>query len=281
MAHRGVLGHEFVGVVDECDDPAWLGRRVVADINAGCGACEECVLRNGHHCAKRTVLGIVGRPGALADEFLIPERCLVAVPDIVPDDAAVFAEPLAAALHVLDEFRPDDPRRAIVVGDGKLGLLIALALRSADIDVTLVGHHADKLRLASAHGITTLVESADDAAPAPVVVEATGSATGLRRALGWVAPRGTLILKTTVAGETSVDLSPVVVHEVRVVGSRCGSIAAAIDALTRGAVDPRPLISSRYALTDGERAFAHAAQRGTLKVLVDPTRDSAGTDPSR
>ena len=269
MGFRGVPGHEFVGKVIECDDRAWLGKRVVADINAGCGTCAECVARGSHHCPNRTVLGILGREGAFAELVAIPERCLVQVPAELDDDRAVFAEPLAAALHVVDD--APDARRAIVLGDGKLGQLIARALASANVETTLVGHHAHKLALAKAAGIDAHLAAALPASRkgAPLVVEATGSEAGLEAALGLVAPRGTLVLKTTVAGKISVDLAPVVINEVRVVGSRCGDIARAVDALAAGRVDPLPLVEARYPLSRADEAFAHAGRRGALKVLVE------------
>lgn len=278
MGYRGVLGHEFVGTVTEADDRSWIGRRVVGDINAGCGACDDCRENRGHHCARRTVLGILGRDGALAEELVLPERTLVAVPDAVDDDRAVFAEPLAAALHVADELGAGElgagarrDRRVVVVGDGKLGLLIALALHGLGEEVTLVGHHEAKLAIARAAGVKTLLESdATDLPRAPVVVEATGSPSGLERALGWTAPRGTLVLKTTVPEPPRLDTSRIVVDEIRLVGSRCGDMARAVDALAGGRVDPRPLIAARYPLAEADQALAHAGRRGTLKVLVTP-----------
>ena len=266
LGFRGIPGHEVVGEVLEADDPRWRGRRVVADINAGCGACAECRERGGHHCAARTVLGIVGRGGALAEELVVPERCLVAVPDSVDDDRAVFAEPLAAALHVRDAL--GDATRAIVVGDGKLGLLTALALARAGVATTLVGHHRAKLDRID--GVTGVLEDELPAGlTAPVVVEATGTAAGLTRALALCAPRGRLVLKTTVAGAHTVDLAPVVIHELSIIGSRCGDLRAAIDMLAAGRLDPRPLIDARFPLAQADRALAHAATRGVLKVLVD------------
>lgn len=272
MGYRGVLGHEFVGVVSEADDASWIGRRVVADINAGCGACDECRLRLGHHCARRTVLGILGRDGALAEETVVPERCLVSVPDSVSDDQAVFAEPLAAALHVSDAL-PADARDVAVIGDGKLGLLIALGLLDGGRRVTLIGHHTSKLALAERHGARALLErDATDLAPADAVVEATGSAAGLARALASVRARGTVVQKTTLAGRHDVDLSRIVIDELNVVGSRCGDLSRAIAVLAGGSLDPTPLIAARYPLRDAVRAVEHAGERGVLKVLVDPTR---------
>ncbi len=267
MGFSGVLGHELVAEVLEADDAAWLGRRVVADINAGCGSCAECRDHAGHHCARRSVLGILGRDGAFAEELVMPERCLVAVPDDVPDEHAVFAEPLAAALHVLDE-SPIGP--AIVLGDGKLGQLIARALLSAGLAVTVLGRHADKLASVAAVGATPVFESESASlGRVPTVVEATGSAAGLARALTLVAPRGLLVLKTTVAGPIAIDLAPVVIDEVRVVGSRCGDLGRAIEVLRFGQVDPTPLIAARYPLSRADLALEHAARKGVLKVLIE------------
>ena len=274
MGFTGVPGHELVGEVVEADDARLVGRRVVADINAGCGACDDCsrTALPGHHCATRTVLGIAGRSGAFAELLTVPERCLVLVPHGVDDDRAVFAEPLAAALHVRDEIH--DASRALVLGDGKLGQLVARALASSPggVDTTLVGHHAHKLALAAGvPGVETFLEAElpPSRRGAPLVVEATGSESGLAAALALVAPRGTVVLKTTVAGKLSVDLAPVVIHEVRVVGSRCGDMQRAVDALAAGAVDPRPLVEARYPLARADEALAHAARRGAMKILVD------------
>jgi 2-desacetyl-2-hydroxyethyl bacteriochlorophyllide A dehydrogenase len=261
MGFAGIPGHEFVGTVVECAEASWIGKRVVSDINAGCAACADP-----HHCPHRTVLGIVARGGAFAETLAVPIACLVAVPASVSDDAAVFAEPLAAALHVLDDV-PSKPARAIVLGDGKLGLLIARSLVGAGVATELVGRHARKLALAP--GAKTFLDTDDVRAGAELVVEATGTEAGLERALQLVAPRGTIVLKTTVAGKLSLDLAPVVVNEVRIVGSRCGDMKRAIDALARGEVDPTPLIEARYPLARADEALAHAGRRGTLKVLID------------
>lgn len=267
MAYSGVLGHEFVGEVMESDDPSWLGQRVVADINAGCGTCTDCVERDGHHCASRSVLGILGRDGAFAETLVVPEANLVAVPNSVTDEAAVFAEPLAAALHVVDDTSGADP--IVVIGDGKLGLLIVHALVGWGAEVTLVGHHEEKLELARAIGAQAYLEAEiPTGLQAPVVVEASGQSGGLARALALTLPRGTVVLKTTVANQTGVDLSPIVINELRVVGSRCGNMQRAIETLSAQRVDPTPLITARYDLGEAEKALAHAQRPGTLKVLV-------------
>jgi 2-desacetyl-2-hydroxyethyl bacteriochlorophyllide A dehydrogenase len=270
LGFRGVLGHEFVGQVIECDTPSWRGRRVVADINAGCQACADCTERDSHHCAGRTVLGIAGRDGALAERLVVPERCLVAVPDSMTDEQAVFAEPLAAAAHVLDELLEQREARVIVLGDGKLGLLTALTLVGSELEVTVVGHHRAKLEIAGRAGARTMLESELGAAgvSADLVVEATGAPSGLERALGLVRPGGTIVLKSTIADRVQVDLSPVVINELRLVGSRCGNLQRAIGLLQDGKVDPSGLVTARYPLTEAERALGHAAEPGALKVLV-------------
>ncbi|HEX4335690.1 MAG TPA: alcohol dehydrogenase catalytic domain-containing protein [Polyangiaceae bacterium] len=272
MGFRGVLGHEFVGDVLSASNPALVGKRVVADINAGCGACDDCRRGNAHHCGTRTVLGIVGRDGAMSDRFTVPESCLVTVPDSVPDDAAVFAEPLAAALHVLDDIAAE-AGPIVVLGDGKLGQLVARALVGSGRETTLVGRHESKLGLARAAGARALLESelGTELDGSPMVVEATGRAAGIALALRLTRPRGTVVLKTTVAGQTSVDLSPIVINELRVVGSRCGDLARAVALLAAGRADPTPLIAARYSLDDATAAFSHAAEPGVLKVLLHRT----------
>jgi alcohol dehydrogenase len=271
MNYRGVLGHEFVGEVVEAEDARWLGKRVVGDINAGCGVCEDCVERAGHHCPKRSVLGIQGRDGALADELVLPERCLVEVPDSVPNERAVFAEPLAAALHVLDDLGAR--QRICVLGDGKLGLLIALSLANRGKNPLCVGHHREKLSRLESAGIRVALESEvqGESAEFDCVIDATGSAGGLARAFQLLEPRGLLILKTTVVSQGELNLSPVVINELEVRGSRCGDLASAIAAMQPSGLDPSVLISERFPLDDAEQALTRAAEKGVLKVVVDPT----------
>jgi threonine dehydrogenase-like Zn-dependent dehydrogenase len=269
---RGVLGHEFVGVVDADDPSALAGQRVVADINVGCGACVECRSRGGHHCRARSVVGIHARPGVFAERVALPRANLIAIPSELDDERAVFAEPLAAALHVLDELQGELGTGDVwVLGDGKLGLLIALALRGAGVAVRLIGHHRSKLALAEAAGIETALEhdlDESDRQAAGVVVEATGSRSGLARAIDLCAPRGIVVIKTTRADPISIDLAPVVVKELRLVGSRCGDMSRAVEALARGTIDPRALIQARFTLDDAEQALAFAAAPGRLKVLL-------------
>lgn len=267
---REVLGHEFVGIVDE-RDPELGSARVVADINIGCGVCAACMHGDAHHCRARTTLGIRARDGVFAQRVALPRRNLVRVPDHVDDDLAVFAEPLAAALHVLDELPLGCSDRIDVIGDGKLGLLIALSLHAAGREVRVIGHHVDKLELAAAVGIATVLEQDLDASErsrSAFVVEASGHPSGLERALWLAQPRGTVILKTTSAAPLSLDLAKIVVDELRIIGSRCGDLHKAIALLDTGSLDPRPLIAARYPFAEAMRAIEHAGRRGTLKVLL-------------
>lgn len=269
MAFRGVLGHEFVGEVVQGPDPAWIGRRVVGDINAACYACPTCRAGRHTHCPNRTTLGIFRRDGALADMLLLPQANLYTVHDNIPDEAAVFVEPLAAACEIVEQvpLRPTD--RVLVLGDGKLGLLVAAVLRLTGCDLTLVGRHADKLAIAAGWGVPVQPAGQElTARSADVVVECTGSPSGFAQARALLRPRGTLVLKSTYHGDTTVDLSGLVVDEITLVGSRCGPFAPALRLLAEGLVDPRPLITAVYSLDDGKAAFTRAAAAGVLKVLV-------------
>lgn len=267
---HGVLGHEFVGIVDD-RDPELGGARVVADINVGCRVCPACRQGDEHHCRARTTLGIRARAGVFAQRVAIPRRNLVRVPDRVDDDLAVFAEPLAAALHVLDELPADASERIDVIGDGKLGLLVALSLHAAGRAVRVIGHHQGKLELAAGVGIATMLEQQLDEGErsrSAFVVEASGHPSGLARALWLARARGTVILKTTSAAPLHLDLSKIVVDELRVVGSRCGDLRRAIALLDAGTLDPRSLIAARYPFGATINALEHAARRGVLKVLL-------------
>ena len=269
MGFRGTIGHEFVGVVDHLGSSASalrVGQRVVGEINAGCGTCALCATGDSRHCATRTVLGIVARDGAHADYLTLPARNLIAVPDGVSDLHAVFVEPLAAACGVLERCPLAPGDRVAVIGDGKLGLLIAMALQATGHAPVLVGKHAAKLALAAARGIVTTTET--PAGGFDVVVEASGSAAGFARALDLLRPQGALVLKTTVAGATPVDAARLVVDEIRVIGSRCGRFGPALELLAAGAVDLDPLISEVVSLDRAETALLQAASPGTLKVVL-------------
>lgn len=273
MGFRGVLGHEVIGEVIAGGDPAIRGRRVAMEINCACGHCAVCRAGGRNHCPTRTVLGILGRDGGLAEHVRIPSENLHLIPDSVSDEAAVFIEPLAAALHAFDDAAPRPGDRVCLLGDGKLGLLIGLALAARRFDLgraVAVGHNATKLSILEAAGLSIAHENGFSETGFDLVVEATGHPSGLARALSIVKPRGTIILKSTYAGAAGVDLAPIVINEIRVIGSRCGDFARAIEVLSRGAIDPRPLISARYSLAEAEQAFQKAAMPGVLKVLVKP-----------
>ncbi len=271
LAFRGVPGHEFVGIVEEADDDTWIGARVVGEINAGCGTCERCRRGDPRHCAARTVLGIDGRDGAFAERLVLPEANLHRVPASISDEAAVFAEPLAAACRVVAQRPVAAGERAVVLGDGKLGLLIAAVLGHAGAEVRLAGHHPAKLALARAWGVEGVLE--DDLPAdrgADLVVDATGSARGLEAALRLVRPEGTVVLKTTIAGEHRGSLAPVVIDEITVVGSRCGPFPPALALLADGVPDVAPLVEAIHPLADGVAAMDAAARPGARKVLLRP-----------
>ncbi len=265
MGFNGVLGHEFVG---EALDGRFSGKRVVGGINFGCGSCVSCNSGMARHCPTRTVLGILGADGVLAEQFLIPERNLLVVPDDVSDATAVFTEPVAAACEILDQLPVDFPRGpALVLGDGKLGPLIAQVLAANDFSVLLVGRHTDTLSWIRDSGVA-IADTIPATASYDLVVEATGSPEGLTAAIAATRPRGALVLKTTVAGAHEVDLAPIVINEITVIGSRCGRFAPALDLLASGRVNVTPLVAAEYSLDAIEDGFAHAMTRGVRKVLV-------------
>ncbi len=267
MDFRGVPGHEFVGEVHE--GPAeWLGKRVVAEINFGCGRCEACGRGLQRHCPTRQVMGILGADGSFAEYLAVPLANLHAVPEAVSDEAAVFTEPLAAAFEILEQIPVKPGIQAVVLGDGKLGLLCAFVLHQAGAAVTVVGRHDTKLALARKAGMRAVNLSDWQPQAVDLVVEATGSPAGLQRAIAAVRPRGTLVLKSTLAEDHTLSLAPLVINEVTVVGSRCGPFPPALAALTLGYVPVSSLIETSYLLSDGIEAVNTAARRGALKVLL-------------
>jgi len=263
MSFRGVLGHEFVATAAD-------GRRVTAEINAACGRCPTCVSGRPNHCPHRTVLGILGRDGAMAEWVRVPVANVHDVPDSVDDLQAVFIEPLAATFRVAEQVELGPGVEFAVLGDGKLGTLCAWVARLTGAHVHLIGKHPEKLALAG-DGVTTHLR---DDAPGlgrrfDVVADCTGSTSGFPTALALVRPCGTVVLKTTVAGEHTLSLAPVVIDEVRVVGSRCGPFPPAIAALAGGLIDVRPLVERVYPLADAEAAFEAAGRKGSRKVVID------------
>lgn len=274
MGFEGVLGHEWVGVVEEAPAQEWIGRRVVGDINAACGTCPTCRAGRPTHCPNRTVLGIQGRDGAFAERLSLPVGNLHVVPEDVPDEAAVFVEPLAAACEILQQIHVRPTDRVLVLGVGRLGQLCARVLSLTGAAVTAISRNPARLKLLpAAIGRATLAEVEHDARGvqgADVVVDCTGNPEGLALATRLVRPRGTLVLKTTTHDVGSLTPIPWVIDEITLVGSRCGPFAPALRLLDAGVVDPRPLISAEFGLEDGLEALARAADGDAVKVLLRP-----------
>ena len=270
MGFRGVLGHEFVGVAES---GPLAGQRVVGEINCACRTCDTCKAGLQTHCPNRTVLGILNHDGAFADRIAVPQVNLHAVPDTISTDVAVFTEPVAAAYQIPAQLSIARRDRIVVLGDGRLGNLCAQVLAGRSDHVLVVGKHPEKLALLQARGIATaLVTEAIGERMADIVVECTGSDTGLPTALRLVRPRGTIVLKTTVAGTQTLPWAPFVIDEVTLVGSRCGPFDRALDGLSQGEVDVLPLISDRFDLSHGLAALRRAQVRPVLKVLIDVAR---------
>jgi threonine dehydrogenase-like Zn-dependent dehydrogenase len=268
MGFHGTLGHEFVGVVED-GPPEWCGERVVGEINFACENCPVCNEGLQRHCPSRRVMGILGADGSFAKYVNVPVSNLHSVPDSVSDDVAVFAEPLAAAFEVLEQVHVMPNQSCVVLGDGKLGILVAQVLRQAGAQVLVVGHHPGNLKILERRDIQTVLESDWSPSLASLVVDATGSPTGLPRAVAATRPRGTVVLKSTTAINTSLDLSSLVINEIRVVGSRCGPFPPALRALDMKSIDVASLVSKRVSLNDGVEALQQAADPGQLKVLIE------------
>ncbi|MEO6049938.1 MAG: alcohol dehydrogenase catalytic domain-containing protein [Pyrinomonadaceae bacterium] len=269
---EGTIGHEFVGIVERSDDePHLVGKRVVGEINVGCGSCELCLSGDLRHCLTRTVLGIVGRDGAHAEFLNLPSRNLLEIPENVTDEQAVFAEPLAAAYGITERVELGPLTNVAVIGDGKLGLLCAMSLSLGAQNVTIIGKHKRKIAIAEKSGVEGILIS--DTTPAmarrfDVVVEASGSESGFATALDLVRPRGKIVLKSTFHGTPVWDASRVVVDEITIVGSRCGRFAPALDLLQGGSINVENLIDDEIPLSKGVAAMSRAAEKGVLKVLL-------------
>ncbi len=271
---EGTIGHEFVGAVERADDrPELVGKRVVGEINAGCGICEQCVAGDSRHCPKRTVLGIVGRDGAHAEFLQLPSRNLIEVPENVSDEQAVFTEPLAAAFGITEQVEISPETKIAVIGDGKLGLLCAMSLARRSQNVTLIGKHQTKISSAEKNGVEGIL--LDDLKQSmfgrfDVVVEASGSESGFATALDLVKPRGKIVLKSTFHGTPTWAASRVVVDEITIVGSRCGRMAPALELLSSRAININDMIEEEFPLSQGVAAMTRAAQKGTLKIILAP-----------
>jgi alcohol dehydrogenase len=282
---HGTLGHEFVGEVvrvARAKDRGWVGRRVVGEINLACAGlgfrkpCSYCRRGIPTHCARRRVLGIIGHDGAFAEYLALPMVNLHRVPAGIPDEAAVFTEPLAAACEILEQVNIREHREAAVIGDGKLAQLIARVLRAAGLRIIMIGKHEGKLRLARLADIAAVKVASSRARRSnqfSLVVEATGSPSGLALAQRITVPRGTVVLKSTFHGAADVETWPIVVKELTVIGSRCGPFSPALSLLSSGRVDPRPLISRVFSLEDAAKAIRYAQQPDVMKVLLRPEHD--------
>lgn len=271
MDYRGILGHEFVGVVEKSHDANLAGKRVVGEINVGCRGCDSCMDGLERHCPDRTVLGILKRSGAFAEFLSLPDRNLHVIPDSVSDQQAVFVEPLAAAFEISEQIQLRPDWSVAVVGDGRLAQLIARALKLSCRDITCFGKHQAKLAGLEKIRINTKIGiGPDDGYSFDLVVEAAGSHSGFSDAVKLVKPRGTIVLKSTVASKEGLDLAPVVVNEVTLVGSRCGLFRPAIEALAAGTILVDDLVDSTYPLENIYEAVKHARRPGSLKVLLKP-----------
>ena len=266
--YTGILGHEFVGEVMEADDPSWIGQRVVGEINVVCQQCEQCLNGRSTHCENRTVLGIVNRDGTFAEFTQLPIANLQRVPDSVPEEMAVFTEPLAAALEIQQQIQIKPTDRVLLIGAGRLGQLIAQTLALTGCDLRVVARHAHQQSLLKERRIKSVAEDGVQPWRWDVVIEATGSPSGFALARKAIRPRGTLVMKSTYKGELNINFSSIVVDEINIIGSRCGPFEPALRLMESQQVDPAVLIADEFQLEDALKAFERAAEPGVLKVLV-------------
>jgi len=271
MKYHGILGHEFVGTVEKSDNPKLIGKRVVGEINAGCGICDSCKKGMERHCPNRTVLGILNRNGAFAEFLSIPEKNLHVIPDSMTDEQAVFVEPLAAAFEIKEQVSLQPQWSVAVVGDGRLAQLIIKVLKLTCPNITCFGRHQSKLAgiLTGGVKIKIGIDSSDEQS-FDLVVEATGSNSGFSDVMKLIKPRGIVVLKSTIASRENLDLTPTVVNDITLVGSRCGLFQPAIDALATGMVSVDSMIDSTYPLEKFSEAIHHAKKPDTLKVFLKP-----------
>ena len=271
---HGIIGHEFVGVVESAPGRLMIGKRVVGEINAGCGRCDLCLKGDPRHCPNRTVLGIVNRSGAMAEYVSLPVRNLLEVPETITDEEAVFTEPLAAACEILEQIAIGKEHKVAVIGDGKLGLLIAQVLASTGCRLTHIGKHPNKLEITARRGIAThqLSELTSEhyQCAFDIVIEASGSANGFKLAQEIIRPRGTIVMKSTIHGDVPFDAARIIVNEITLIGSRCGRFQDALTLLEQKKVDVKSLISKVFPLSGGVEAMEYAQQNGILKVQLQP-----------
>lgn len=274
MGYNGILGHEFVGVVEEIngEDKSLLGKRVVGEINLGCKNCDYCAKGLERHCPNRQTLGIFNKDGCFADYVTLPLSNLLEVNEKINDETAVFVEPLAAALEILEQLHIKPYEKVCVLGDGKLGLITALALNASNVDVTLVGKHQNKLDIAKEQNVKTmLLENLkqEDNKSFDVVVEATGRVSGFETSLNLVKPRGVLVLKSTIATGKELNLAPIVIDEITVLGSRCGQFAPALRLMEKNVIDFSKLISAKLSFDDAVLGFEKNKEKNTIKILLE------------
>lgn len=273
MGYSGVLGHEFVGVVEEVNDAdkSWIGKRVVAEISYGCDNpdCPWCAVKNYRHCPDRHTIGIWRKDGCFAEYITLPTNILFEVPENVPDEQAVFVEPLAAACEITEQLHIEPTHKIVVLGDGKLGLTTALTLNAQNLDVTLVGKHQNKLDIAKAQGVKTmLLDELKVSNNFDVVVEATGSVSGFETSLNLVKPRGVLVLKSTIATGKELNLAPIVINEITVLGSRCGQFGPALRLLKNNRIDFKPFISKIYSIDEAIKGFEANREKDSIKIIL-------------
>jgi threonine dehydrogenase-like Zn-dependent dehydrogenase len=274
MDFEGIPGHEFVGTVEGAKNKKLIGKRVVGEINCGCGVCESCREGDPRHCIDRTVLGISNRNGSFAEYVTLPEENIIPIPDSISDREAVIVEPLAAAMQILTQVDIHKGMHTLVLGDGKLGILIAIALSVNEADITLLGHHPDRNRviLTDVSHVQSVNELRNENERFPIIIEATGNQEGFNTAIEFIEPKGTIVLKSTIADKTCFDVSSVVVNEVKIIGSRCGRFAPAIEILSSGKIKiPDGYIQKTFPLSKGIEAFEYAQKRGMLKILINPS----------
>ena len=273
MGYSGVLGHEFVGVVEEVNDAdkSLIGKRVVAEISYGCEKpdCPWCAVKNYRHCPDRHPIGIWRKDGCFAEYITLPTNILFEVPENVPDEQAVFVEPLAAACEITEQLHIEPTHKVVVLGDGKLGLTTALTLNAQNLDVTLVGKHQNKLDIAKAQGVKTmLLDELKVSNNFDVVVEATGSVSGFETSLNLVKPRGVLVLKSTIATGKELNLAPIVINEITVLGSRCGQFGPALRLLKNNRIDFKPFISKIYSIDEAIKGFEANREKDSIKIIL-------------
>ncbi len=268
MQFSGVPGHEFVGDVVECEDSSWIGKRVVGEINLGCGHCAQCNSGIARHCPTRQVLGILDKDGVFAEFITLPVKNLHIVPDILTDEEAVFIEPIAAACEILEQIKISDGSIVAIIGDGKLGQLIAGVIRLTGCDITVIGKHPNKLQRVAKLGINTCLRDNIPDRSYDVVIEASGSPSGIHQSMKILKPRGILIIKSTTQEDIQINLATVVINEIQIIGSRCGRFEPAIELLRNRSINVMPLITATFLLDDWKNAFVYAQESESMKILL-------------